>query len=145
MNPQQLNPAVDSSVLLDLIIPDDKNQKSSRQALNKLAKNGYLIVSPVVISEISVHFKSQKRFDKWYESKPFKLMPDTEEVSWWAGRFFRRYVSEKSSAQSRHKILPDFFIAAHAYIHSGRLLTRDEDFKRNYFKELNVFTPASVE
>jgi hypothetical protein len=142
MKSRLLQPAVDTSVLLDIVIPDDTYQQTSRLALNKLAENGRLIISPVVLSEVAVHFKSQENFNSWYSSKPFKLMPDTEEVGWWASRFFRRYIKEKQPPQPRLKILPDFFIAAHAYIHSGSLLTRDNDFQKNYFKELNILTPV---
>jgi hypothetical protein len=139
-----LSAAIDSSVLLDIVLPDSKFSQSSRQALRKLSENNTLIISPVVLAEISVHFKSKRHFNKWYNSKPFKLEPDSEEVSWWASRFFRRYIKERSYTKKRLKILPDFFIAAHALVHAGTLLTRDKDFSKKYFKELKTISPKTL-
>lgn len=136
--------AVDSSVLLDVVLPDAPDRETSRRALNDLARTHPLVLSPVVLSEVACQFESQERLRQFFEGKPLELLPDDREVAWWASRFFRRYVRSGKPSGTRKKILPDFFVAAHAHVHADSLLTRDEDFKKSYFEELTVHTPASL-
>jgi predicted nucleic acid-binding protein len=138
--------AIDSSVLLDVVIEGEPHADTSRQALNKLARRGGLILSPVVLSEVAVHFKDRQRLRDFLDDKPFQRVEPDDDVAWWASRFFRRYVRQRETGEngSRRKILPDFFIAAHAHVHADHLVTRDTDFQKSYFKELSVLTVNNV-
>lgn len=138
--------AVDSSVLLDVVIEDEPHADTSRHALNALARRGRLLLSPVVLSEVAVHFKDRDRLRQFLDDKPFERVEHDEDVAWWASRFFRRYVRARETGGSgpRRKILPDFFIAAHAHVHADCLVTRDMDFQKSYFEELTVRTVQDV-
>jgi predicted nucleic acid-binding protein len=47
----------------------------------------------------------------------------------------------RNQNKARDRIAADFLIGGHAYIQSERLLTRNRDFYRNYFKPLKVISP----
>ncbi|MFP4687299.1 MAG: type II toxin-antitoxin system VapC family toxin [bacterium] len=137
--------ALDSSVLLDIALKDPVHFETSRQALNQLGRESVLIISPVVYAEVAVHFEDRDYFTTWIEKRPFQIQANNDEVAWWASRFFRRYVKQSSPpSEKRRKILPDFFIAAHAHVHANYLLTRDNDFKKSYFQELKTAHPDQI-
>jgi len=137
--------AIDSSVLLDIALKDPAHFETSRQALNKLGQKSVLIISPVVYAEVAVHFDDRDYFANWIDKRPFQIQSNNEEVAWWASRFFRRYAEQSSPpAETRRKILPDFFIAAHSHVHANYLLTRDRDFEKSYFQELKTAHPNQI-
>lgn len=139
--------AVDSSVLLDILLEGQSHADVSRQALNEVSRHGPLILSSIVLSEISVHFKNRAKLDRFLSNKPFRRVESNDDVAWWASRFFRQYIRGRDdiSGDVRKKITPDFFIAAHARVHADCLLTRDRDFELDCFgQELGVVRPNEV-
>jgi predicted nucleic acid-binding protein len=44
---------------------------------------------------------------------------------------------------ARDRVISDFFIGAHAQMHTERLLTRDRGFYRTCSRELSVLDPAT--
>jgi predicted nucleic acid-binding protein len=138
--------AVDSSVLLDVLLEDQSHAEVSRRALNTISKHGPLILSSVVLSEISVHFKDRDKLRCFLNNKPLSQVESNDDVAWWASRFFRRYVRERGANDDkvRKKITPDFFIAGHARVHADGLLTRDQDFHLPCFDDLKIVNPSDV-
>jgi predicted nucleic acid-binding protein len=52
-----------------------------------------------------------------------------------AGSSWREY---RRRGGSRMRTISDFFIAAHAKVRGGRLITRDRGFCRRYFTDLKI-------
>jgi len=55
-----------------------------------------------------------------------------------AGKAFARY---RKRGGTKHNVLADFFIGAHAAVSGAWLLTRDARRYRNYFPSVGLITP----
>ncbi len=62
----------------------------------------------------------------------------TSDVATVAAQMWQTY---RRRGGSRHRIIPDFLIGAHALQRADVLLTRDRGFFRSYFQGLRVITP----
>lgn len=130
--------AVDTSVLLDVLLADPQHAARSEAALRKTASEGGLIVCEVVIAEIvpvivpaSVH----EFLGDWQ----LVFLPSSAESAALAGRMFHRYLERGGK---RGRVVPDFLIAAHAQLHATGLLARDRGYYRDYFQDLKLFDPS---
>jgi predicted nucleic acid-binding protein len=129
--------AIDSSVLLDVLLADPAHMVSSEAALRAAAGQGGLLVCEVVIAEITpvLPGASIREFlSDWH----IQFVPSTVESATLAGEMFRAYLERGGK---RGRVVPDFLIAAHAQIHAGSLLARDRGYYRDYFKGLNLVEP----
>jgi len=130
--------AVDSSVLLDVLVAGSPNAASSFRALDRARVAGRLIACPVVWAEVSAVFaqsgEMEALVDAGIEFDQFDR--ETSEV---AGELWRGY---RRSGGRRTRMIADFLIAAHALVRADTLLTRDRGFARRYFGKLKVITPS---
>lgn len=134
--------AVDTSVLLDLLLQDPSFGARSEEALRNVSRDGALIVCDVVYAELAGLFPSQAALDTFLRDTGIHLKPSTPEILWKAGELWRRFCLERArqSATSR-RILADFLIGAHAMLEAERLLTRDRDFYHAVFGGLRLVSP----
>ena len=128
--------AVDTSVLLDVLLCDPAHAESSLAALQKAGREGRLIVCEMVLAELSptVGDDLEKLMRDW----SLHFVPCSREAALLAGRHFASYLA---NGGKRGRIVADFLVAAHAATEADRLLCRDEGFSRRYFKNLTVWTP----
>jgi predicted nucleic acid-binding protein len=132
--------AIDTNVLLDILIPNESFAESSIVWLEEAASQGSLVICDFVYAELCIHFTTQLESDRFLEENQIGVEPLLREAHFLAGRIWRAY-RQQGGKQTR--ILTDFFIAAHAQIQAGQLVTRDRGFYRKLFPKLKVVEPAS--
>ena len=126
--------AVDTNILLDVLLPDPNHQASSLARLHQALQEGTLVVNDVVASELGAHFHEASEMTRFLKSVNITLSPFTWGSAHDAGQRWRQYLRNRKGASER--IVADFMIASHALHHADRLLTRDLGFYRTYFQEL---------
>jgi len=130
--------AIDTNVLLDLLVADEAYCDLSASALEAAAAAGALVICDVVYAELCVHFRSQRDCDKFLEESQVRVESLDRAASFLASRAWREY---RRRGGARNRILPDFLIGAHAAVQASQLLTRDRGFYRELFPTLRVVEP----
>jgi predicted nucleic acid-binding protein len=132
--------AVDTSVLLDVFLPDPRFEQVSATAMRKADAEGALVLCEVVYAELASQFPHRQALDHALEQLDIRFESISRDIAFAAGRAFRLY---RERGGSRSRILSDFLIGAHAQASAGRLLSRDRGFYRAYFRDLVLLNPAS--
>lgn len=131
--------AVDTSVLLDVLINDVEHAPVSLNALRKAAVEGSLVICEVVLAEVAPTLPAAD-LPQFLSDWNLTFIPSSQSSAVLAGEMFRTYL-QRSGKHGR--VVPDFLIAAHARRHADRLLARDRGFYRDYFKDLLLWYPES--
>ena len=129
--------AVDSSVLLDVLMDDPVHASTSEAALARADREGILVVCETVLAEIRPVL-SQEEFHRLLKEWRLEFVPGSVESAEVAGDHFAQYLKRNSK---RKVLVPDFLIGAHAFVHADRLLARDRGYLRDYFRQLKVWIP----
>lgn len=152
--------AVDTNILLDILLPDPKNVEGSLSLLHSYGKRHSLIISEVVYGELATQFLDKKIILEFLSGTDIQLVNSDPESLWLASRAWRAYTKNRSSEFQcsncgkqfltctncdstiigKQHIISDFLIGGHALFHCGTLLTRDRGFYRRYFPELSLFS-----
>ena len=153
--------AIDTNILLDILIPDEAHSLSSKRLLDRCLEKGQLVICEVVYAELSSQFPSEGELINFLSDTGIRLIHSSREVLYLAGERWRTFTrkrerriqcphcGEKVSVTCpkcdqpvalRDRILGDFIIGAHALLHAELLLTRDRGFYHTYFKELRIGT-----
>ncbi len=130
--------AVDSSVLLDVILDAPRFADRSEAALRGAATAGALVVGECVLAEITPAL-GPERVDEFVTDWGIEFVPSTRQSSVLAGEMFAAYLRRRRGSTVR--VLPDFLIGAHATFAAERLLARDRGYYRDYFRNLVVIEP----
>lgn len=130
--------AVDTSVLLDVLIDDPKYAAKSNDALRKAAAEGALVLCESTLAEIVPVFGAGE-MEEFLSDWNLKFVPSTQASATLAGEMFRVYLKRGGK---RGRVVFDFLIAAHAQLHAERLLARDRGYYRDYFKRLKIWDPS---
>lgn len=156
--------AVDTNVLLDILLQDPAYCESSKATLTEALKRGTLIISEVVYAELASQFVDEEEEDKleeFLEDLRIVLKPSNRDVLRAAARAWKAYTARRreelqcpqcghkslvrcercsSVVTTRQHIISDFLIGAHAQVFAGALLSRDRGYYRTYFRDLPLFT-----
>jgi len=132
--------AIDTNVLLDILVPDEEFFEASVKALEDAATSGALVVCDLVYAELCTHFSSQRECDAFLESNEIRVESLSREAHFPASRTWRTY---RKQGGQRTRILADFLIGAHAQIQATRLLSRDRGFYRKLFPALELVDPSA--
>lgn len=125
--------AVDTSVLLDIFLPDDQHGEQSKQRLRAAYDAGAIIVCDVVYAELAAMFRDRAALDGALQAINVSTAPINASIAYEAGLRWKRY---RDAGGPRKRIISDFLIGAHAVEAADAFLTRDRGFFSTYFPEL---------
>lgn len=131
--------AVDTSVLLDVLLNDPQHSGTSIAALRQAANEGSLVICEVTLAEI-VPTLPPGDAPQFLADWNLIFAPSSQASALLAGSMFRAYLQRGGK---RGRVVPDFLIAAHAQHHANRLLARDRGYYRDYFSQLQVWDPTT--
>ncbi|MBI2171853.1 MAG: nucleotide-binding protein [Chloroflexi bacterium] len=146
--------AVDTSILLDVLVPGESHAESSEQTLTESLRAGPIVIFEPVYAELAGRFPSREDLDQFLEDTGIRLQPSGVEALYLAGRAWREYLRRRPESlvcpscgtpqdvhcatcgtrlHPRQHVAADFLIGAYATVHADRLLTRDRGYYRTYF------------
>ncbi len=125
--------AVDTSVLLDVFLPDENHGPRSAQRLRTAYDRGAILVCDVVYAELVPAFVDRSALDRVLREIGGTASPIDTAIAYEAGMRWRRY---RQAGGPRKRIITDFLIGAHAVAAADTFLTRDRGFYATYFSEL---------
>ncbi len=156
--------ALDTNVLLDLLIPNPRFLDASKGALERAHTQGQLILCETVYAELASQFATREEVESFLRETNIQLVPATPEALYDASRAWNDYNARRKMEWicpscghrqqpancsrcgqllgTRTHIISDFLIGAHARAVAGRLLTRDRGFYATYFADLSLLIPA---
>jgi predicted nucleic acid-binding protein len=130
---------VDTNVLLD-VLQDDPNWAAWSQAqLESAALTDRLAINAVIYSELSMAFERIEELERVIAVAKLAVEAIPREALFLAGKVFLNYRRRKGS---KHGVLPDFYIGAHAAVVRCTVLTRDVSRYRGYFPTVPLLTPG---
>ncbi|MCH7577335.1 MAG: type II toxin-antitoxin system VapC family toxin [Chloroflexi bacterium] len=150
--------AVDTNILLDVLIPDAPHGDESEHALAEALRAGAVLISDPVYAELAVHFAEQERLERFLADTGLRLESSNADALYRAGRAWSEYIRRRpsltcpqcgatpdlhcdkcgASIQPRQHVVADFIIGAHALVQADQLLTRDRGYYATYFPELTL-------
>jgi predicted nucleic acid-binding protein len=155
--------AVDTNVLLDILIPNTRHLEWALSSLTHTEAEDHLIISEVVFAELSSQFLSLAELETFLNRTGIRVASSDPQVFYQAGAAWKKYAARRKelivcpvcggsqqifcnscgdTIRVRQHILSDFLIGAHAKILADKLITRDRGFYREYFKGLTLLTPT---
>jgi predicted nucleic acid-binding protein len=133
--------AVDTNVLLDVLVADPRFGVSSRRALQAAVQTGAVIASEVVWAETVAAFSSEQEAVRMLDRLRVRLFPSDLASASAAGAVWRTY---RRDGGKRARLIGDFLVGAHAMTHADRLLTRDRRFYGIRFDGLKIVDPTAA-
>jgi predicted nucleic acid-binding protein len=131
--------ALDTNVLLDVLLPDDNFAEAALTAIEASANLGSLVVCELVYAELCGHFSSKHDCDFFLKENEIDVINLNDHACFLASRIWRQY---RKQGGGRVRILPDFLIGAHAQVQASRLVSRDSGFYKKLFPKLALLDPA---
>jgi len=131
---------VDSCVVTDLANPSCEWFEWSASTLEYLDPENVFVINPIIYTECSIAYATIEEIENLIKKLGFEIKPMPREALFLAGKIFLQYRKNKGS---KHNVLPDFFIGAHAAVEKYSLMTRDKGRFSTYFPSLNLIMPDS--
>lgn len=132
--------ALDSSVLIDVLVADPQHADASEAAIASALAMGEVVVCEAVVAEVQSMLDTDANVMEVLESMGIRFHPGNEQVAMRAGLMNKRF---RTRGGRRERVIPDFLIGAHAMLQCTALITRDEAFFRQFFKGLRIIAPRA--
>jgi predicted nucleic acid-binding protein len=129
---------IDTNVLLDILEDDSKWAPWSQDQLDAAAATDSLAINPIIYSELSMAFARIEELDTVIEEASLNIEAIPKQALFLAGKVFLTY---RRSKGTKHNVLPDFFIGAHAAVMRWPILTRDVGRYRTHFPTVEFIAP----
>jgi predicted nucleic acid-binding protein len=130
---------VDTNVLMDVFAADPKWADWSIARLDEWSRRGPLFVNPVIYAELGAAFSSVETLDAVIEEAELTFEEMPRDALFLAAK---AHVLYRQRGGTRHGVLADFFVGAHAAVRRWPILTRDAARYRGYFPTVEVVTPG---
>ena len=130
--------AIDSSVLVDVLVADPRYAEASETCLRHALSGGDVVVCDAVVAEVHTLLEGADATMESLSSLGIRYLATNEQAAVRAGHMQRRF---RDRGGSRERVVADFLIGAHALLQCDALVTRDAGFFRDYFKGLKVIEP----
>jgi predicted nucleic acid-binding protein len=152
--------AVDTNIILDVLIPGEPFSESSKELLDRHFSKGKLIFCEVVFAELAGQFSSEQELRMFLTETGMRLEYSNQKSLYIAGTRWATYSGKskkdkfscpqcgqrftvtcpqcRKPVTRRLHALADFLIGAHALINADCLLTRDLGIYKTYFKDLKI-------
>jgi predicted nucleic acid-binding protein len=130
--------AVDSFVLLDILLDDPAHVHASLAALKAARGRGRLVACPIVWAEVRAAFADGDQMSRALAAAGVSFDPFDESSAALAGELWGQYRREGGK---RTRLIADFLVAAHAKCRADRLLTRERGFYGGWFRGLILVEP----
>ena len=137
--------AIDTNILLDILIPDERYAESSKSLIEKFKEKGRLQICEIVYSELASQFPLSEELELFLQDTGINLQHSNRKSLSIAGERWEKYAAGRSQSlqcsniiSCRQHIISDFIIGANALAHADLLLSRDRGYYKTYFKELVV-------
>jgi hypothetical protein len=152
--------AVDTNIILDILIPGEPCADSSKVLLDRHLSQGSLILCEVVVAELAAWFPSEMELRSFLTETGMRLVHSNERSLYIAGTRWAEYTRKigwdlfscgkcgsvfkatcpkcKTALTKRLHLLADFIVGAHALVQADCILSRDLGVYKTYFNELKV-------
>lgn len=130
--------AIDSSVLVDLLA-DGPDADAAEACLRKCLTRGVVVICDVALAEVCSALRDGAEALVALEDMSIRYTALESKSALRAGEMQRRY---RQRGGPRVRAVPDFLVGAHALLQCDGLITRDEEFYRQYFKGLKLIVPS---
>lgn len=130
--------ALDSSVLLDILVGDPRYAEASETCVGDALAREDVVVCDAVVAEVQGMLDTSSSVMDTLASLGIRYEPTQEAAAMRAGHMYKRF---RSRGGRRERVVADFLIGAHALLQCDGLITRDAGFFRDYFKGLKVIIP----
>jgi predicted nucleic acid-binding protein len=152
--------AVDTNIILDVLIPGEPFRESSKELLHRHLSKGKLILCEVVFAELAARFPSAEELASFLTDTRMNLVYSNEKSLYMAGSRWAKYTRKiaknrfscgkcghefettcprcKTILTKRLHVLADFLIGAHALVQAECILSRDLGVYGTYFGDLKV-------
>lgn len=132
--------AIDSSVLI-AIVNGEAAGPSWETSLAEAARQGPLLITPVVYAELAAGFSDVALLDAELGRLNVVYSPIEQPAAFAAGQIFRAY---RQAGGPRLHMIPDFLVASHALHQADRLAAIDRGYLRTYFPALALLKQKSA-
>ena len=152
--------AVDTNIILDVLIPGEPFGESSKELLYRHLSKGNLILCEVVFAELAARFPSEEELASFLADTRMILVYSNEKSLYMAGSRWAEYARKsaknlfscskcghafettcpqcKAVLTKRLHVLADFLIGTHALVQADCILSRDLGVYKTYFSDLTV-------